>query len=95
MNRNRQILIVTLAVVFIAYFSAGMLWASSHDIVTEEVRYHKQLKDVKGFLARPADDKKHPAVVLIHERTGLNDYIRENARQFAKLGYVALAVDLV
>ena len=52
MNRNRQILIVTLAVVFIAYFSAGMLWASSHNIVTEEVRYHKQLKDVKGFLYR-------------------------------------------
>lgn len=94
MKRNKQILMLTVAFVFISFFSAGMLWASSHDIVTEEVRYHKQLKDVKGFLARPADNKKHPAIVLIHEWTGLNDYMRGNARQYAKLGYVALAADL-
>ncbi len=81
MKRNKQILMLTVAVVFIAYFSAGALWASSHDIVTEEVRYHEQLKDVKGCLARPADNKKHPAIVLIHEWTGLNDYMRGNARQ--------------
>lgn len=94
MKRNKQILMLTVAFVFISFFSAGALWAMSHDIVTEEVRYHKQLKDVKGFLARPADNEKHPALVLIHEWWGLNDNIRENARQFAKLGYVALAVDL-
>ncbi len=94
MKRNKQIMTLAVAFVFISFFSAGMLRASSHDIVTEEIRYHKQLKDVKGFLARPADNEKHPAVVLIHEWWGLNDNIRENARQFAKLGYVALAVDL-
>jgi carboxymethylenebutenolidase len=80
--------------VFISVFFAGVLWASSHDVVTEEVRYHKKVKEVRGFLARPADNKKYPGVVLIHEWTGLNDYMRGNARQFAKLGYVALAVDL-
>ncbi|MCZ6620874.1 MAG: dienelactone hydrolase family protein, partial [Deltaproteobacteria bacterium] len=94
MKRNKQNLMLTVAFVFISYLSAGALWASSHDIVKEEVRYHKQLKDVKGFLARPGGNKKHPAIVLIHEWGGLNDTIRANARQFAKLGYVALAVDL-
>jgi carboxymethylenebutenolidase len=68
--------------VFISVFFVGVLWASSHDVVTEEVRYHKKVKEVRGFLARPADNKKYPGVVLIHEWTGL------------KLGYVALAVDL-
>ena len=94
MKKKKQILILAVAFVFISYFSAGMLWAMSHEIVTEEVRYHEKMKDVKGFLARPAGNKKHPAIVLIHEWTGLNDYMRGNARQFAKLGYVALAVDL-
>ncbi len=94
MKRNKQILMLTVAFVFISFFSAGALWAMSHEIVTKEVRYHKQLKDVKGFMARPAGNKKYPAIVLIHEWTGLNDYMRGNARQYAKLGYVALAVDL-
>ncbi len=71
MKRNKQILMQTVAFVFISYLSAGMLWAMSHEIVTEEGRYHKQLKDVKGFMARPAGNKKYPAIVLIHEWTGL------------------------
>ncbi|MEE8077172.1 MAG: hypothetical protein V3T60_16310 [Candidatus Binatia bacterium] len=75
MNKKKQILILAVAFVFISYFSAGMLWAMSHEIVTEEVRYHEKMKDVKGFLARPAGNKKHPAIVLIHEWTGLNDYM--------------------
>ncbi len=94
MKKNKQILMLAVAFVFISHLSAGVLWAMSHEIVTEEVSYHEKMKDVKGFLARPADNGKHPALVLIHEWWGLNDNIRENARQFAKLGYVALAVDL-
>ncbi len=70
MKRNKQILMLTVAFVFISFFSAGALWAMSHEIVTKEVRYHKQLKDVKGFMARPAGNKKYPAIVLIHEWTG-------------------------
>ena len=37
---------------------------------------------------------KHPAIVVIQEWWGLNDWIRENAARFAGQGYVALAVDL-
>ena len=35
-----------------------------------------------------------PGLILIHEWWGLNDNIKEFARSFARLGYVALAVDL-
>jgi len=63
----------------------------SGELKTENVVYYK---GVKGFLARPADSEKHPGLILIHEWWGLNDNIRENARKFANLDYVALAVDL-
>ena len=35
-----------------------------------------------------------PAVILIHENKGLNDFIKESANLLAKNGYVVLAVDL-
>ncbi|OFX07707.1 MAG: dienelactone hydrolase [Alphaproteobacteria bacterium RIFOXYD12_FULL_60_8] len=35
-----------------------------------------------------------PAVLLIHEWTGLNDQIKSMAHEFAREGYVALAIDL-
>ena len=47
-----------------------------------------------AYLARPAADGPHPAVVVIHELFGLNDNIRDIARRFAGEGYAALAVDL-
>lgn len=49
---------------------------------------------LQGYLARPAGDGPHPALVVIHEAYGLNDDIRSIARRFAGEGYVALAVDL-
>lgn len=68
--------------------------ASGAEIVTEEAVYYQNGKNVSGYLARPADKQKHPGLILIHEWWGLNDNIRQNARKFAELGYVALAVDL-
>ena len=60
-------------------------------IITEEVVY---FENVNGFLAKPKEDGKYPAVVMIHEWWGLNDNIKEMAKQLAAEGYVVLAVDL-
>jgi carboxymethylenebutenolidase len=38
--------------------------------------------------------EKLPAVVMIHENKGLNNYIKDSANILAKHGYVVLAVDL-
>ena len=73
---------------------AGAVYAQAMKITTADVAYDQGNAKVKGYLARPADKKARPALILIHEWWGLNDNIRENARQFAELGYVALAVDL-
>lgn len=48
---------------------------------------------VQGALALPAGEVG-PAVLLIHEWWGLNDQIKAVAAEFAKLGFVAFAVDL-
>ena len=37
---------------------------------------------------------KRPAVLIIHEWWGLNDYAKMRARELAKLGYIAMAVDM-
>lgn len=49
---------------------------------------------MNGFLAEPASPGSYPGVVMIHEWWGLNDNIRDMARELAKEGYVVLAVDL-
>ncbi len=37
---------------------------------------------------------KRPAVLVVHEWWGLNDYAKRRARQLAEMGYVAMAVDM-
>lgn len=37
---------------------------------------------------------KRPAVLVIHEWWGLNDYAKMRARELARLGYIAMAVDM-
>ncbi len=81
-------------VVLACHVVASAVHAQAVKIATEHVAYDKGNEKVKGYLARPADRKARAALILIHEWWGLNDNIRENARQFAELGYVALAVDL-
>jgi len=47
-----------------------------------------------GYLAQPKVPGIYPGIVMIHEWIGLNDYVKEMARQLAAEGYVVLAVDL-
>ncbi|WNV04667.1 dienelactone hydrolase family protein [Candidatus Methylospira mobilis] len=50
---------------------------------------------LKGYLVwDDAYGTKQPAVLVVHEWWGLNDYARERARMLAGLGYTALAVDM-
>src|SRR6266446_5118928 len=48
---------------------------------------------VKGYLVRPANDTKLPAVVVIHENRGLNPYIEDVARRLAVANFIAFAPD--
>ncbi|HEV2707801.1 MAG TPA: dienelactone hydrolase family protein [Pyrinomonadaceae bacterium] len=48
---------------------------------------------IKGYLARPAQGKKLPVVLVIHENRGLNPYIEDVARRLALAKFVAFAPD--
>ena len=48
---------------------------------------------IDGYLARPADSVKRPAVIVIHENRGLNPHIKDVTRRMALAGFVAFAPD--
>lgn len=67
---------------------------SAAAVKTETVSYKSGDETVTGYLALPDGGGKHPAIIVIHEWWGLNDWVKEQTEKFAGQGYVALAVDL-
>ncbi len=63
-------------------------------VKTEHVSIKSGDESINGYLALPDSPGTHPALVVIHEWWGLNDWVKEQARNFAEQGYVALAPDL-
>jgi dienelactone hydrolase len=69
--------------------------AKSPNLREENVTYTGDGITMNGYVAYDADKKgKLPAVLVIHEWWGLNDYPKMRARKLAELGYIAMAVDL-
>jgi len=58
------------------------------------VSYKSGEDTVNGVLYTPAGKGPFPALIVIHEYWGLNDWVKEQAGKLADQGYVALAVDL-
>lgn len=63
-------------------------------LLQEDVVYPSDSGVVPAFLAVPAGEGPHSAVIVVHEVFGLNSDIRRIARRFANAGYAALAPDL-
>ena len=61
------------------------------DLFTERINYVGVNGDMQAYVARPKEDKKYPAVVVIHENRGLNAHIEDVARRAAKAGFLAIA----
>jgi dienelactone hydrolase len=61
----------------------------------KEVNYQANGTTLKGYIAYDDAFKgKRPAVLVVHEWWGHNEYARKRARMLAELGYTALAVDM-
>jgi carboxymethylenebutenolidase len=60
----------------------------------KSVSYKSGDDTVTGMLYAPAGKGPFPALIVIHEWWGLNDWVKEQASKFADQGYVALAIDL-
>jgi carboxymethylenebutenolidase len=50
--------------------------------------------EASGYLSAPPAGGRKPAIIVIQEWWGVDDWIRSQADRFAQQGYVALAVDL-
>jgi carboxymethylenebutenolidase len=57
------------------------------------ITYTGESGDIKAYLSRPKEEKKYPAVIIIHENRGLQPHIQDVARRMAKEGFLALAPD--
>jgi carboxymethylenebutenolidase len=84
--------------IFVAVFlSLALCSAALFPVIaanTQTVNYKSGNETVSSYLALPEGSGKHPAIIVIHEWWGLNDWVKEQAQHFASEGYVALAVDL-
>lgn len=58
------------------------------------VKYLGGRDSLSAYFTLPPGDGPFPALIVIHEWWGLNDWIRYNADAFANKGYAALAIDL-
>ncbi|MHA7056491.1 dienelactone hydrolase family protein [Aquimarina sp. M1] len=96
MKNTKTFLLFFLAITL----SATSLTAQSRDqekskIKTEEISYKDGEVNLKGVVYYPAKQKgKQPAILVVPEWWGLNEYVKSRAKMLAELGYVAFAVDM-
>jgi len=105
-SAKRRLFVLTRCAVATSFF-AGFLFALSAspftaapaqdvavaNVSSETIHYDSGGFSIEAFVAKPAGTGKHPAVLVIHDNQGLNDSIRDIAKQFAAAGFFALAPD--
>jgi carboxymethylenebutenolidase len=60
----------------------------------KDVSYKSGDETVKGVLYTPPGKGPFPAIIVIHEWWGLNDWVKGEASKLSDQGYITLAVDL-
>src|SRR4029079_8295206 len=71
-----------------------LLSASAFAAAGKNVTYKSGDETVNGMVYTPQGKGPFPALIVIHEWWGLNDWVKEQASKLAGEGYVTLAVDL-
>ncbi|MGA7794444.1 MAG: dienelactone hydrolase family protein [Candidatus Acidiferrales bacterium] len=67
--------------------------AAAPSVSSETIHYDSGGFNIDAFVAKPAGAGKHPAVLVIHDSQGLNDSVRDIAKQFAAAGFFVFAPD--
>lgn len=61
----------------------------------ENITFTQDSVSMNGYVVYDENvEGKRPAVIVVHEWWGLNDYPKMRARELAKLGYIAMAMDM-
>ena len=64
-------------------------------IVSRTVSYSSDGTPLKGYIAYDSSKTgKRPGIIVVHEWWGMNAYAEHRADSLAKLGYIALAIDM-
>jgi dienelactone hydrolase len=95
-KRKRRTDMAKYFLLLLAFIITQFASASAYAKVTgRTVEYRSGDTVLKGFLAEDTALKgKRPAVLVVHEWWGHNEYARKRAKMLAEMGYVALAVDM-
>jgi dienelactone hydrolase len=79
------------AFIFAALFTGSVAQA---EIKTQWIEYTHGDAKLKGYLAYDdAVTGKRPAILMIHDRAGMQPYALKHAETYAKLGYVTFVAD--
>ena len=85
----KNIFATLFALLFAAVFVTASFAADG-----KTVSYKSGDETVQAVLYTPPGKGPFPAIVVIHEWWGLNDWVKEQASKLADQGYEALAIDL-
>jgi carboxymethylenebutenolidase len=77
-----------------AFALLALVSAAAATAAEQAVSFKSGAEQASGLLVTPDGKGPFPAVVVVQEWWGLNDWVKDQARALAKEGYVALAVDL-
>lgn len=77
------------------YAKAATIPENDPRLALERISYESPKGKINGYLARPKDKSKRPAVIVIHQNRGLNPHIEDVARRLAVEGFLTLAPDLL
>src|SRR5438132_13929159 len=67
---------------------------SAFGATPKDVTYKSGDETVKAIVYTPEGKGPFPALIVIHEWWGLNDWVKEQAAKLADQGYVTVAIDL-
>ena len=73
---------------------AQAIHTDAEGIEVGEVKIPEADTDLPGYFARPLGDGPFPIVLVNEEVFGLHEYIRDVCRRLAKVGYLAVAVEI-
>ena len=79
----------TFLLITVALLASTALAADS-----KSVSYKSGDETVQAVLYTPSGKGPFPAIIVIHEWWGLNDWVKDQAAKLAGEGYEALAIDL-
>jgi carboxymethylenebutenolidase len=88
------VFVKTLGLMLALIFCVSLLSLPGFAAEGKAVSYKSGDETVNAMIYTPAGKGPFPALIVIHEWWGLNDWVKGQASKFAEEGYVALAVDL-